>query len=193
MVGRDQASYDCALPLRYLTTRVRQADRADGIAISDFEGTNALEIREVYDGYVYVTQIYCYEGQMRELFSAEDSGLMPEDGEVLMPLEDMNLSLEGELLTIDVRHPNGQTDTLRLCLRPPRGGFAVKNRATLTLMEQLVMILVFALAAVICLQVFVTASKKSRDSEDRDRAVDHCAKRSGGYQGHRGTAGRCGV
>ena len=117
LVGRDQASYDRALPLRYLTTRVRQADRADGIAISDFEGTNALEIREVYDGYVYVTQIYCYEGQMRELFSAEDSGLMPEDGEVLMPLEDMNLSLEGELLTIDVRHPNGQTDTLRLCLR----------------------------------------------------------------------------
>ena len=47
----------------------------------------------------------------------------------------------------------------------------MKNRATLTLMEQLVMILVFALAAVICLQVFVTASKKSRDSEDRDRAV----------------------
>ena len=47
----------------------------------------------------------------------------------------------------------------------------MKNRAVLTLMEQLVMILVFALAAAICLQAFVAAGQISRNSVDRDRAM----------------------
>ena len=135
-----------------------------------------------------MTQIYCYEGQMRELFSAEDSGLMPEDGEVLMPLEDMNLSLEGELLTIDVRHPNGQTDTLRLCLRH-RGRFCREESSNLDADGAVGHDFGLRpgggdLPASLCDGV-----EESRDSEDRDRAVIIAAKRSGGYQGHRGTAG----
>jgi len=47
----------------------------------------------------------------------------------------------------------------------------VKNRAILTLIEQLVMILVFALAAAICLRAFASASQISRDSADLDRAM----------------------
>ena len=47
----------------------------------------------------------------------------------------------------------------------------MRNKAPLALMEQLVMILVFALAAVLCLQVFVVSDRLSRESEARDRAV----------------------
>lgn len=47
----------------------------------------------------------------------------------------------------------------------------MKNKAPLALMEQLVMIAVFALAAVLCLQVFVVSDRLSRESEARDRAV----------------------
>lgn len=48
----------------------------------------------------------------------------------------------------------------------------MKNRTTLVLMEQLVMILVFALAAAICLQLFVGADRISRQTLQRDRAVE---------------------
>ena len=48
----------------------------------------------------------------------------------------------------------------------------MKNRTTLVLMEQLVMILVFALAAAICLQLFVGADRISRQTRQRDRAVE---------------------
>ena len=47
----------------------------------------------------------------------------------------------------------------------------MRNKAPLALMEQLVMILVFALAAALCLQIFVFSSLMSREGALRDRAV----------------------
>lgn len=47
----------------------------------------------------------------------------------------------------------------------------MKHKASLLLMEQLVMILVFALAAALCLQVFVKAEEISAETARRDQAV----------------------
>lgn len=47
----------------------------------------------------------------------------------------------------------------------------MRSKAPLALMEQLVMVLVFALAAALCVQVFVLSDRTSRQSEARDRAV----------------------
>lgn len=46
----------------------------------------------------------------------------------------------------------------------------MKNKSTLLLVELLVMVLVFALAAALCLQAFTWAQLKSRENRDRDRA-----------------------
>ena len=47
----------------------------------------------------------------------------------------------------------------------------MRSKAPLALMEQLVMVLVFALAAALCVQVFVLSYQTSRRNEARDRAV----------------------
>lgn len=47
----------------------------------------------------------------------------------------------------------------------------MKSRASLVLMEQLIMILVFALTAALCLQVFVRADDISRETALQDQAV----------------------
>ena len=47
----------------------------------------------------------------------------------------------------------------------------MKNKASLQLMEQLIMILVFALAAALCLQVFAKAGEISEETDHYDRAV----------------------
>ena len=47
----------------------------------------------------------------------------------------------------------------------------MKNKTSLTLMEQVVMVMVFALAAAICLQAFALSSRVSRECEARDEAV----------------------
>lgn len=50
----------------------------------------------------------------------------------------------------------------------------MKNKASLVLMEQLVMILVFSVAAALCLRIFVWSDRTSREMELRDRAVVLC-------------------
>lgn len=50
----------------------------------------------------------------------------------------------------------------------------MKSKAPLLLMEQMVMLLVFALAAALCLQAFVKSDGLSGNSEKRDRAVTLC-------------------
>ena len=50
----------------------------------------------------------------------------------------------------------------------------MRSRAPLALMEQMVMLLVFALAAALCLQAFVRSDGLSRRSEERSRAVVLC-------------------
>jgi len=47
----------------------------------------------------------------------------------------------------------------------------MKSRASLTLMELLIMVLVFALAAAVCLRLFVAAGEISNTVSRQDRAV----------------------
>lgn len=47
----------------------------------------------------------------------------------------------------------------------------MKNKAPLSLMEQLIMLLVFALAAALCLQIFVFSDQVSRHCRDRGQAA----------------------
>ena len=47
----------------------------------------------------------------------------------------------------------------------------MKSKAPLAMMEQLVMVLVFALAAALCLQVFILSDQLSHRSEAQDHAV----------------------
>ena len=47
----------------------------------------------------------------------------------------------------------------------------MKNKAPLTMMEQVIMLLVFALAAALCLQAFTAASQTSKHYAARDRAA----------------------
>lgn len=50
----------------------------------------------------------------------------------------------------------------------------MRSRSSLAMMEQIIMLLVFALAAALCLQAFVKSDQMSRNSEARDRAMTIC-------------------
>lgn len=50
----------------------------------------------------------------------------------------------------------------------------MKNKASLTLLEQLVMILVFSLAAVACLRLFAWSDRTSREMQQQSQAVILC-------------------
>lgn len=67
----------------------------------------------------------------------------------------------------------------------------MKSKAPLSLMEQLVMLLVFALAAALCLQVFVFSAQTSRWCEARDRAVTEVQNAAEIVKASRGDLHQC--
>jgi len=50
----------------------------------------------------------------------------------------------------------------------------MRGKAPLALMEQMIMLLVFALAAALCLQAFAKSDELSKQGEERDRAAALC-------------------
>ena len=119
--GRDHLSYDQRTGARYLTTRVRQADRLGDVAIQRFEGQDALVFTEVIEDDTYETLVYCYDGYLRELFVAAGGRFMPEDGEKVLAAQGLIIRQDGRLLDMELTSPTGEVQTLYLYLRSGKG------------------------------------------------------------------------
>lgn len=87
-VSVSDQNFTCRTALSYLVNQVRRGDVEDGVTTGSFGGGDAIFLREMG----YVTILYCYDGQLRELFMEDGLGLLPEDGMVVMPLESLTLS-----------------------------------------------------------------------------------------------------
>lgn len=99
LVQTGQEHYADRTKAMYLTTRVRQSS---AITVEDFGGCQALVSREEIDDETYLTRVYCYDGSLRELFSAENAALQPEDGEKILEAESASFSLEDGLLIAEI-------------------------------------------------------------------------------------------
>ena len=117
LAQRDQLSYDWRTAGQYLSTRVRQADRAGAVTVRSFGGVDALVLTEEIDGSAYETLVYCYDGYLRELFVSAGGDFSPEDGEEVLQAQSLSLVLDDRLLTADLIGPAGETQTLTLSLR----------------------------------------------------------------------------
>lgn len=121
LTGRDGESYERRTAVQYVATRVRQSDSLDSVGVEDFVGVPALVLREEGG---YATRVYCYEGYLMELYAAGEDLMVPGDGERIMELQGLELSLEEGLLTAVITDGTGEETTLRLSLRSGEGGTA---------------------------------------------------------------------
>ena len=118
LTQRAQEAYDRRSCTQYIATRVRQADYAQGIAVDKDFGGGALVLDAKQK---YRTWLYCQDGWLMELYCLAAEPLEPESGQKLMEAEDMELSLQDDLLTVRLTTPQGETDTLLLSLRGGEG------------------------------------------------------------------------
>lgn len=119
LVDRDAAAFDGRTAAQYIATRVRQSDGADAVAVEDFCGLPCLTLKEWNggDGSQYVTRLYCYDGSLWELYTAADVEAELTDGERVLDLAGLELSLEDGLLNADLTLKSGETETVYLSLR----------------------------------------------------------------------------
>ena len=122
LTQRDQEAYLRRTCVQYLATRVRQADSRDRVSVESFGGADALVLTET-DG-SYTTRIYRYDGWLMELYAAADADMEPQDGEKVLELSSLRLTLEDGALTADTVDTAGASGTLRMTLRSGEGAAA---------------------------------------------------------------------
>ena len=120
LTDRDQAAYDRRTCVQYIATKVRQGDATGMVSVEDFCGESALRLIDSEAG--CVTRLYCPDGWLMELYTFAQVELEPQDGEKIMPLAGLSLTLEDGLLTAEIDGGEGVKDTLRLSLRSEEGG-----------------------------------------------------------------------
>ena len=110
LTQRDQAAYSRRVCMQYIATRVRQADRAEGVSVEPFGEGDA--------------RVYHYDGYLMELYASAEEELHPQDGQRIIPAGGVELSLEDGLLSVEVTDEQGVQDSLRLSLRSGEGAAA---------------------------------------------------------------------
>ena len=116
LVRRGEEGYRQRTVAQYITTRVRQAPNGGSVTVGQFHGAPALEVREELEGDWYLTRVYCHEGYLRELFTPEGGNFSPEDGEKLLPLEEITFVETGSALNVTLSWEDGARQTVTLHL-----------------------------------------------------------------------------
>lgn len=110
-------SGDRRVGLTYIAAKLHGGDQWNGVAAADFEGVPAVRLTEEIDGFIYETWLYVYDGWLRELFCEADSGLLPEDGEIIVEARSLSVEEADGLLTLTYVDASGMEETARVYVR----------------------------------------------------------------------------
>lgn len=89
--------------MSYVTAKVRHYDTKDAVTLGQIGEEDALLLKEEINGEMYLTYLYCSEGNLMELFCSADMKVFPSDGQILMPLDELTLSMEDDLLSFSCK------------------------------------------------------------------------------------------
>ena len=105
--GRMEESYTGSVALNYVANKVRQGDMNGAVSVREINQVPVLELRQEIADRSYVTQIYYYNGYIRELFTDTESGLGLADGLEIIACEGLEFEMENQLLTVETLGENG--------------------------------------------------------------------------------------
>ena len=107
LTQRDQESFAARTCSQYIVTKVHQAKSPESVSVDTFDGYDCLIFSEDIEGWTYITRVYCYEGWLCELFTADDGDFLPEDGEKVVEAQNFSVSSENGLIHISVTDRDG--------------------------------------------------------------------------------------
>ena len=107
---------DRAMALTYIAEKARQNDAPGALRLGRIGDCQALVITQG-EAVLYDTYIYCYEGSLRELMIKRELTPEADMGRCLLPMEGLELELEGTLLKIRCPGPGGEMLERAVALR----------------------------------------------------------------------------
>lgn len=121
---RDQTVYAVQNCSQYIYTKLRQAPSPESVTVRSFGDGDCLSIREDLGGLEVVTDVYCHEGWLCELFYVDDGegAFAPGDGIRILEATGLKMTLNDGLLELSVNACGTET-------RPVRMTFSVRGEA----------------------------------------------------------------
>lgn len=119
-VAQTEAHGRSRLPGSYLLNAVHGADRAGAVEVLRLDGVDVLALNDLSDGEGYQTQMYCYNGYLRERYAGAQEPFEPEYGEPVCELAGFTPAWHGDLLEMRLTDAGGTEQTLRVHLRCAR-------------------------------------------------------------------------
>lgn len=115
---RNEETYTRRTCMQYVANRVHQAARPADVMVESFGSGDCLSI---IDQDEFITRVYYYDGYLMELYNSTSFTFSPQDGERIMEIGGLGLSLEDGMLTVTVTDNTGQNSEMVLSL-PGEGG-----------------------------------------------------------------------
>lgn len=103
--------------LSYIANQVRRGDVGGNIEVRDVGGAEALVFRQEFGDSEYLTCLYAYDGELRELFTEEGFEQEPESGVSIMPVADLSFDVSKGMINVKVTEVSGETRSLILTPR----------------------------------------------------------------------------
>lgn len=120
--ARGNDNYAVRTALSYIAGKVRASDAAGQINTISLDGAEALVLSADYDGTVYATYIYAYEGRLMEYFGREGREFSLSHGETIGEASGFTSQLTDGLLVISIVGEDGRAETLKLYLQSGEAG-----------------------------------------------------------------------
>lgn len=118
-----EQSYQERTCLQYIATKVSHYSGTGAVSVTEFGDGTALVLQESFDGDLYNTYLYEYNGMAMELFCASDVDLGPEAGFEIMAVENLQVeAVTQSLLQISCTGSNGGIATQFVQVHGGEGG-----------------------------------------------------------------------
>ena len=112
--GTDENS-NLRTAMSYLTVKIRQHDNDTDVFTDTIEDTEALCLTDKIDGQTYITYIYLYDGELKELFTTRQSDAALSMGTTIASLVSFSIDETPEhFYRISLTDHNGHTGSLLL-------------------------------------------------------------------------------
>lgn len=105
--NRSELTYEKDIAFSYIANKVRQADEAGAVSLTDVDGVQVLTLKQTIESTAYVTQIYYRDGSLWELFADQNSGLSIGDGNQILECKEITMDMEGHLLHLKTEGETG--------------------------------------------------------------------------------------
>ncbi len=114
------AHFEQRVPVAYLTMKIRQNDRRQGIRADSVGTQDALVLTETIEGKNYETWLYVDEGSLYEVYIQQGDTFCAGDGEEVMALEAMTVTVEATRVQLSICTPAHKIIPLEVARRAER-------------------------------------------------------------------------